>query len=65
MTFCSLEQSRLQIFDALIIASVDKNNFPGTSSNYVFFNEQVRAELNIPTWREDHVRHLHQFRSLL
>ena len=65
VTFCSLEQSRLQIFDALIIASVDKNNFPGTSSNYIFFNEQVRTELNIPTWREDHARHLHQFRSLL
>lgn len=65
VTFCSLEQSRLQRFDALIIASVDKNNFPGTSNNYIFFNEQVRAELNIPTWRDDHARHLHQFRSLL
>ena len=65
VTFCSLEQSRLQNFDALIIASVDKNNFPGTSSNYIFFNEQVRTELNIPTWRDDHARHLHQFRCLL
>jgi ATP-dependent helicase/nuclease subunit B len=65
VTFCSLEQSRLQNFDALIIASVDKQNFPGTSNNYVFFNEQVRAELNIPTWRDDHARHLHQFRCLL
>ncbi len=65
VTFLSLEQSRLQQFDALIIASVDKNNFPGASSNYVFFNEQVRAELNVPTWRDDHARHLHQFRSLL
>ncbi len=65
VTFCSLEQSRLQSFDALIIASVDKNNFPGTSSNYIFFNEQVRAELNIPTWRDDNARHLHQFRCLL
>ncbi len=65
VTFCSLEQSRLQQFDALIIASVDKNNFPGTNNNYVFFNEQVRTELNIPTWRDDHARHLHQFRCLL
>lgn len=65
VTFCSLEQSRLQNFDALIIASVDKNNFPGTAINYIFFNEQVRTELKIPTWREDHARHLHQFRSLL
>lgn len=65
VTFCSLEQSRLQSFDALVIASMDKNNFPGTTNNYVFFNEQVRTELKIPTWRDDHSRHLHQFRSLL
>ncbi len=65
VTFCSLEQSRLQRYDALVIASMDKNNFPGTTDNYVFFNEQVRTELKIPTWRDDHARHLHQFRSLL
>ena len=65
VTFYSLEQSRLHNFDALVIASVDKKNFPGNSSNYIFFNEQVRTELNIPTWRDDHARHLHQFRSLL
>lgn len=65
VTFCSLEQSRLQKFDAVVIASMDKNNFPGATNNYVFFNEQVRTELNIPTWRNDHARHLHQFRSLL
>ena len=65
VTFYSLEQSRLHNFDALVIASVDKNHFPGNSSNYIFFNEQVRSELNIPTWRDDHARHLHQFRSLL
>ncbi len=65
VTFCSLEQSRLLSFDALVIASMDKNNFPGSANNYVFFNEQVRTELKIPTWREDHARHLHQFRCLL
>ena len=65
VTFCSLEQSRLQHFGALVIASVDKNHFPGSRNNYVFFNEQVRSELNIPTWRDDHARHLHQFRCLL
>jgi ATP-dependent helicase/nuclease subunit B len=65
VTFYSLDQSRLHSFDALVIASVDKSNFPGNSSNYIFFNEQVRTELNIPTWRDDHARHLHQFRSLL
>ena len=65
ITFCSLEQSRLQKFDALVIASVDNRNFPGSNSNYVFFNENIRAELTIPTWRDDRQRQLHQFRCLL
>ena len=65
VTFCSLEQSRLQRFDALVIASMDKSNIPGATDNYVFFNQQVRTELKIPTWRDDHARQLHQFRSLL
>ena len=65
INFCSLEQSRLQKFDALIIASMGKNNFPGSKNTYVFFNEQVRSELNIPSWRDDHARYLHHFRCLL
>ena len=65
LTFCSLEQSHLQNFDALIIASVDKNSFPSTSNHYVFFNEQVRRECSIPTWRDERARQLHQFRCLL
>ncbi len=65
VTFCSLEQSRLLKFDALIIASVDKDHFPGTSINYTFFNERIRAELNIPTWRDEHALHFYLFRRLL
>ncbi len=65
ITFCSLEQSRLQKFDALVIASVDNKHFPSSNSNYVFFNENVRTEIGIPTWRDDRQRQLHQFRCLL
>ena len=65
LTFLSLEQSYLQKFDALIIASVDKNSFPSSNNHYVFFNEQVRRECSVPTWRDDRTRQLHQFRCLL
>ena len=65
VTFCSLEQSRLLNFDTLIIASVDKDNFPGTSINYTFFNERIRSELNIPTWLDEHALHFYLFRKLL
>ncbi|MEM7401646.1 MAG: PD-(D/E)XK nuclease family protein [Pseudomonadota bacterium] len=65
ITFCSLEQSYLQKFDTLIIASVDKNSFPSTNNHYVFFNEQVRRECSIPTWHDERAKQLHQFRCLL
>ncbi len=65
VTFCSLEQSRLLKFDALIIASVDKSHFPGPSINYVFFNEYTRTELNIPTWKDEHYLYFYLFRKLL
>ena len=65
VTFCSLEQSRLLNFDSLIIASVDKDHFPGASINYIFFNEHIRSELSIPTWRNEHALHFYLFRMLL
>ena len=65
VTFCSLEQSRLLKFDALIIASVDKDHFPGSSIKYVFLNEHIRTELNIPTWKDEHALHFYLFRKLL
>jgi len=65
VTFCSLEQSRLLNFDSLIIASVDKDHFPGASTNYIFFSEHIRSELNIPTWRNEHALHFYLFRRLL
>lgn len=65
ITLFSLEQSRLLQFDALIIASVDKNHFPGNPDSYIFFNERVRTELNVPTHFDKHAIHLHLFRRLL
>jgi len=65
VTLCNLEQSRLLKFDALIIASVDKSHFPGNPNNYIFFNEHIRSELNIPTWLDEHAVYFHLFRRLL
>ena len=65
VTLFSLEQTRLLQFDALIIASVDKNHFPGNPESYIFFNERVRTELNVPTHFDKHAIHLHLFRRLL
>ena len=65
ITFCSLEQSRLLNFDALVIASADKDHLPGLSSNYIFFNESIRSELKIPTWRDAKALRLYHFRRIL
>ena len=65
VTFCNLEQSRLLKFDTVIIASVVKNRFPGASLHYTFFNESIRSELNISTWRDEHALYFYLFRALL
>ena len=65
ITFCSLEQSRLLNFDALVIASADKGNLPGISINYIFFNESIRTELKIPTWRDANALQFYHFRRIL
>ena len=65
VTFLSLEQSYLQRFDALIIASVDKNSFPSANNHYIFFNEQVRRDCSVSTWRDERHRQLQQFRYLV
>ena len=65
ITFCSLEQSRFLKFDGLILASADKAHLPGSNSNYIFFNESIRSELNIPTWRDANAVKMYHFRMIL
>ena len=65
VTFCSLEQSRLLEFDAIVIASASKDYLPGASNNYIFFNESIRNELGLTTWKDENTVCLHQFRCLL
>ncbi len=61
----NMDQSRLLQFDALIIASVDREHFPGHDQASPFFNNTVRAELGLRTWRDTQIQRFHHFRRLL
>lgn len=61
----TLEQSRLQHFDALVIAAANEHHLPGDLSGLPFFNEAVRASLGLPDWRDQLRARERQFRALL
>jgi ATP-dependent helicase/nuclease subunit B len=57
--------SRLQCFDALVLARLDERHFPGLVEAGSFFNDAVRAQLGLPTWHDRVVARLMDFRRLL
>ncbi len=61
----NLAQSRLLRSDALIIAGADRAHLPGDCAQGPFFNQGVRNELGLPTWRDTLALRLHHFRRLL
>ncbi len=61
----NLAQSRLLRSDALIIAGADRTHLPGDCAQGPFFNQGVRSELGLPTWRDTLALRLHHFRRLL
>ncbi len=61
----NLAQSRLLRSDALIIAGADRAHLPGDCAQGPFFNQGVRSELGLPTWRDTLALRLHHFRRLL
>ncbi|MHB8473180.1 MAG: PD-(D/E)XK nuclease family protein [Gammaproteobacteria bacterium] len=61
----NLAQSRLLYSDALIIAGADRAHLPGASAQSPFFNQGVRKELGLPTWRDTLAQRLYRFRRLL
>ncbi len=61
----TLEQSRLQTFDALILAGADEEHLPGRPVDNPFFNDAVRAEFGLPLARQWHSRHFYHYRRLL
>lgn len=65
VTLMGLGQSRLQQFDALIIASAEHEHLPGKTNITPFFNSAVRLQLKIATTREMLTERFHHFRRLL
>ena len=60
-----LAQSRLQNFDALIIASAEHEHLPGKTNLTPFFNNAVRQQLHIATTHAAMTERFHHFRRLL
>ncbi|MDP2024699.1 PD-(D/E)XK nuclease family protein [Sulfuriferula sp.] len=49
VVFTHLAATRLRAFDAALIVGADADHLPGGDGASVFFNQQVRAELGLPT----------------
>lgn len=58
-------QSRLYQFDALIIGGTTREHLPGNITGSPFFNESVRAQLNLPSGFLPQQERLADFRHLL
>ncbi|MCW8987293.1 MAG: PD-(D/E)XK nuclease family protein, partial [Gammaproteobacteria bacterium] len=65
VTLMGLAQSRLQQFDALIIASAEHEHLPGKTNLTPFFNNAVRLQLNLTTTHDLLTERFHHFRRLL
>jgi len=61
----NLKQAQYCQFDALIIAGASKQSLPGSAKQHPFFNQSVRAALNLPNWHNDKHIALQRFRCLL
>ena len=61
----SLEQSSLARFDGLILAASEQEFLPGSAPPSPYFNDAVRRELGLGTWRDRLALRLHHFRRLL
>lgn len=61
----SLQQSRGDYFDAVIIASAEQEFLPGSQQESPFFNRGVRNELGLPTQLDEYGEQFYLFRRLL
>ncbi len=61
----NLSQSALSQFDAVIIASTEKEFLPGAGTPSPFFNDTVRLELGLPSRQEQLGERFYLFRRLL
>ena len=65
VSLMGLGQSRLQQFDALIIASAEHEHLPGQANLTPFFNNAVRKQLSLATSLDMLTDRFHHFRRLL
>ncbi len=61
----TLEQSNLQQYDAIVIAAITQEHFPGQKEHSPFFNDTVRYALGIPPARQVLASRFYHFRRLL
>jgi ATP-dependent helicase/nuclease subunit B len=52
VVFTGLSATRLRQFDAVLVLGCDAAHLPGPDPVAMFFNQGVRAELQLPTWSE-------------
>ncbi len=65
VTILDFAGSRLQRFDAVIIAGTHRDQLPGALSNPAIFNDAVRRELGLPGGADARNRLFYDFRRLL
>ncbi len=61
----TLEQSNLQQYDAIVIAGITQEHFPGQKESSPFFNDSVRHALGIPPASQILATRFYHFRRLL
>jgi ATP-dependent helicase/nuclease subunit B len=61
----TLEQSSHLTFDCLIIAAAESQHYPGSANTSPFFNQAVRASLELPTWEQQSVQRHETFNRAL
>ncbi len=61
----TLEQASHLHFDCVIIAAAESQHFPGSAKNSPFFNQAVRASLELTTWETQREQRHECFNRLL
>lgn len=61
----TLEQASHLYFDCIVITSVQSQHYPGSANNSPFFNQSVRASLQLSTWEEQRVQRHELFNRTL
>ncbi len=61
----TLDQASYLNFDCIIIAATEAQHYPGSAKNQPFFNQAVRASLELNTWEEQREQRHELFNRVL